>query len=209
MAKLLYIEASPRKERSASITVASEFLSAYREAHTLDTVEVVDLWHTALPRFDGGTIEAKYAVLNGQKHTPEQLKAWQAVERVARQFLSADKYLFSVPMWNFSIPYVLKHYLDVLVQPGLTFTYSAKTGYNGLVVDRPAVLVFARGGAYGAGSGAESADFQMAYLRHILAFIGLTDTRPIVIEPTMGGPQAREKAVAAALREAQRMARSF
>jgi FMN-dependent NADH-azoreductase len=65
MAKLLYIEASPRKERSASIKVAGEFMEAYRQAHPNDQVEMLDLWKKELPPFDGDVINAKYRILHG------------------------------------------------------------------------------------------------------------------------------------------------
>ncbi|HWS15585.1 MAG TPA: NAD(P)H-dependent oxidoreductase, partial [Candidatus Methylomirabilis sp.] len=63
MARLLYIEASPRKERSASIEVSKAFLEEYRKTHPGDEVDVMDLWATPLPEFDGEVIEAKYAIL--------------------------------------------------------------------------------------------------------------------------------------------------
>src|SRR5688500_6314167 len=44
MAKLLYIEASPRKLRSHSIAVAEEFLATYRAAHAQDELEKLDVW---------------------------------------------------------------------------------------------------------------------------------------------------------------------
>ena len=129
MAKLLYIEASPRKDRSRSIQVARTFLAAYQKSRPDDSIQTLDLWATSLPRFDGATIEAKYAILQGQTHTPGQAQAWKAVVDVIEQFKSADKYLFSLPMWNFGVPYIVKHYIDVLIQPGLTFSYDPKSGY--------------------------------------------------------------------------------
>src|SRR6266536_3103899 len=115
MAKLLYIESSPRKGRAASIAVAQYCLDTYRNKNPNEAVETLDLWATNLPRFDGFVLEAKYASLNGDPQTAEQSKAWQAVVKLAEHFKSADKYLFSLPMWNFSVPYVLKHYIDALV----------------------------------------------------------------------------------------------
>ena len=209
MAKLLYIESSPRKDRSASIAVARHFLDTYRKTNPKDGIETLDLWATNLPRFDGLTIEAKYAIVNGQPHTAEQAQAWKAVVTLAEHFKSADKYLLSLPMWNFGIPYTLKHYIDVLVQPGLTFSYTPSEGYKGLVTGRPAAAVYARGGAYGPGSGAENYDKQSDYLRHILGFIGLTDVKQIFVEPTLAGPDAKEKAVAMAKENAEKLARAF
>jgi len=114
MAKLLYLESSPRKDRSASIQVARELLTAYQAAHPADTVETLDLWALDLPAFDGDTINAKYAVLHGLKHTEAQAQAWGRVVEVFRRFNAAEKYVFSVPMWNFGIPYRLKHFIDVI-----------------------------------------------------------------------------------------------
>jgi FMN-dependent NADH-azoreductase len=185
MAKLLYIEASPRKQRSTSIAVAKAFLEAYREANPTHTVEVLDLWKEKLPSFDGFTIDAKYAVLHGEPHTPEQRAAWSEIEKAAAKFKAADKYLISTPMWNFSIPYVLKHYIDVLVQPGLTFSYSPAEGYKGLVVGKPIAVIYARGGAYGSGTGREGFDLQIKYVELLLQFIGFKNITSILAEPTL------------------------
>ncbi len=73
MSKLLYIESSPRGDRSSSITVARLFLDAYRAKHPGDTVETLDVWRTRLPEFDGATIEAKYTVSRGQSPSGDQL----------------------------------------------------------------------------------------------------------------------------------------
>jgi FMN-dependent NADH-azoreductase len=192
MSKLLYIQSSPRGDRSASITIAQHFIESYRAAHPGDTVETLDLWQTELPEFDGATIDAKYAVLHGQQQTPEQVQAWQVVKAVADHFKSADKYVISLPMWNFGIPYKLKHYIDVLVQAGLTFSFSPQEGYKGLVTGKPIVAIYARGGAYGPGSGAEGYDQQSGYLRQILGFVGFTEIQEIFVEPTLS---AKDKAI--------------
>jgi len=206
MAKLLHIEASPRGERSASINVAKHFIESYRAAHPGDTVETLNLWRADLPEFDGATIDAKYAVMHGQKHTPEQLQAWQTVTKIADHFKSADKYLFSLPMWNFGIPYKLKQFIDVLVQPGLAFSFSPDTGYKGLITGKPAVAVYARGGAYGPGTGMEAYDSQSTYLKQVLGFIGFTDIKDIFVEPTLASPTAKDEAIATANRRATELA---
>jgi len=197
MSTLLYVQASPRIGRSASITVAEHFLQVYRAKHPGDSVTTMDLWKTELPEFDGATIDAKYAILHGQRHSPAQAQAWQAVSDIANRFKTADKYLFSLPMWNFGIPYKLKHFIDVLVQPGLAFSFSPETGYTGLIAGKPAVVVYARGGAYGPGTGAEGYDAQSTYFRQILGFIGFKDIKEVFVEPTLASPAAKDAAVAA------------
>ncbi len=207
MAKLLYIEASPRKERSQSIRVANTFLNAYRDNFPQDQIEKLDLWETRLPRFDGDVLDAKYAILHGLPHSDEQESAWQDVEAVITRFNSADKYVFSLPMWNFGIPYKLKHYFDVITQPTYTFSYSPDEGYKGLVTGKPAALIYARGGAYPAGSEAENYDFQKRYMELILGFFGFTNLKSVVIEPTLEStPEEAEKILDRAGEQAREVA---
>src|ERR1700677_801112 len=199
MSKILHIQSSPRGDRSASITVARHFIETYKSAHPGDTVETLDLWKANLPEFDGPAMESKYAILSGQKFTPEQEQAWVKVVATADYFKSFDKYIFSLPMWNFGIPYKLKHWIDVIAQPGVAFSFSPETGYQGLVTGRPAVVVYARGGAYGPGSGGESYDAQSTYFKQVLGFIGITDVKEIFVEPTGSAkdePVAKGKAKA-------------
>jgi FMN-dependent NADH-azoreductase len=209
MAKLIHIQASPRGGRSASQAVAARFIDSYCAAHPSDLVDTLDLWQADLPEISGATLGAAYAVKHGEPHSPEQFRVWQAIVRVADHFKSADKYLLSLPMWNFSIPYKLKHYIDVLVHRGLTFSFTPEEGYKGLVTGKPLFAIYARGGAYGPGSGAESWDQQSEYIKQIFGFIGFTDIREIFVEPTETSPTSKVDAVAAANRKAAEMAVHF
>lgn len=208
MAKLLYVESSPLKSRSKSIEVASAFLNAYKEANSNDIIETIDLWEKQLPEFDGYTIEAKYQVLRGQGHDAEQAAAWASIVDVCEQFKSADKYLFSLPMWNFGIPYKLKHHIDVLVQPGQTFSFDPAVGYSGLVTGKPVAVIYARGGAYSAGE-AKGMDMQKSYLDMLLGFIGFTDIHNIVIEPTLAAQDDVLKTVESCKQSAMDIARKL
>lgn len=209
MAHVLYIEASPRKDRSHSIAVAKAFLDAYRVSHEGDTIETLDLWTMDLPAFDGAMLEAKYAIMHGQPHTPEQAEAWGRVTSMFQQFQSADKYVFSLPMWNFGIPYRLKQYIDIITQPGLAFSFSPSEGYKGLVTGKPAVVVYASGGTYSEGSGAESFDLQKPYMKLWLSFIGFTTIHALVVEGTLQGPDVAAKNQAQAIEQAKQLARAL
>jgi FMN-dependent NADH-azoreductase len=209
MAKLIHIESSPRKARSKSIEIATVFIDAYQAAHPDDTVVTMDLWEMDLPAFDGDTINAKYRILHGEEHSPAEAEAWQAVCKVFEAFNAGDKFLFSLPMWNFGIPYRLKHFIDVILQPGLSFSFSPETGYTGLVTGKPAVVIYARGGAYGPGTGLEALDHQIGYMQQILGFIGISDTRQIVYEPTLMDPEAGARSRTACLKQASEIAKTF
>ena len=210
MSRILYINASPRGERSQSKAVADAFVEAYRTARPGDTVKTIDLFETELPPFDGLALQAKYSILGGGEPTPEERKGWKAVEEAIAEFKAADKYVFAVPMWNFQIPYKLKHYFDVIVQPGYTFSFSPETGYDGLVKGRPVFVAYARGGSYAAGTEAAALDFQAPYIRQILGFMGLTDIREVMVEPTLGSdPEAARSVREAAMDKARVLAGAF
>lgn len=209
MAKLLYIEASPRKERSYSIQTAKAFLEAYKGTHPADTVEKIDLWTEDLPPFDGDIIDAKYAVIHNEKHTAAQAAAWERVKAVFGRFNAADKYLFSVPMWNLSIPYLLKHYIDVITQPGLSFSFSPEGGYIGLVTGRPAVVIYSSASDHREGSGSEALDFQKPYFESWLRLIGFTEIHRIVVSPTLGMSEQVQAVSFTALQAAVKCAKEF
>lgn len=208
MTTLLYVEASPRKERSHSIRVSEAFLGAYREANPGDRIDTLDLWDTELPRFDGDMLNAKYAIMHGQNPSAAEQAAWSQVEALFNRFGEADKYVFSVPMWNFGIPYILKHYIDVITQPGLAWSFSPETGYQGLV-SGPAVAIYSSGGEYHDGSGAEAFDMQKPAFEGWLGFIGLTDVQRLIIAGTLGDPDALAKAAEQTAAQAVKLGAAF
>ena len=104
MTTLLHVATSPRGTRSDSLHIADAFLTAYCAAHPYTTVDTLNLWSETLPVFDGDKAAAKMAVMGGVTPTGAEGTAWQAVTNVADRFTAADRYLFSVPMWNGGVP---------------------------------------------------------------------------------------------------------
>jgi FMN-dependent NADH-azoreductase len=204
MSTLLHIESSPRKRRSASLDVARAYVDAYRDAHPDHRIDVLDLWSVALPEFDGDALDAKYADLSGTPLNEAQQQAWASIRELAQRLHDADTLLFSVPLWNFSIPYKLKHFIDVVSQRGILFSFD-EHGLQGLLKDKKAVVMYARGLDYSVGSStpAHSFDFQRPYMEAWLRSVGVTDVKSIVVEKTLLGPEldhaarqaAREQAV--------------
>lgn len=211
MPRLLYIEASPRKTRSHSLKVARTFLDAYKKTHPEDEIDKLDLWSTSLPEFDGAIVDAKYRILQGEEHTQEEAEAWQKVVETFNRFNSADKYLIATPMWNFGVPYKLKHYIDIITQPGLAYTPLRGEDYAqwGLVKDKPAVVISARGGMYPPYTPLYDWDFQGRYLDRLLRFIGFDNIQQIVVEPTAMTPEDTKKQERAAIEKVNPIAPLF
>jgi FMN-dependent NADH-azoreductase len=155
-----------------------------------------------LPSFDGFTVQAKYSIMHGQRHSDEEAQAWKAVEAIIEQFKSADKYVLSTPMWNYSIPYRLKQYIDIIVQPG----YTLYVDKQDQVANKPFLAIYARGGEHAG----EPDDLQTKYIEVIFGAIGFTDIKSIIVEPTLqDGPDVTEKKVKAAIGSARKIAENF
>jgi FMN-dependent NADH-azoreductase len=204
--KLLHVVATPRGDSSHTLPIARAYLDALLQARPETEVEEVDLFTLDLPAIAGTNIRAKYMLMTGQPLDDEARDSWADIERMNRHFLAADSYLLTVPMWNFTVPYVLKYYIDCIVQPGYAFRVEP-TGVAPLVLDRRMVCITSRGSDYSPGSPYEPFDFLEPYLRAIFGFIGITDMDFVNAQPMDYGPDLRAAAVAAATASAQALAR--
>ncbi|NKZ05101.1 FMN-dependent NADH-azoreductase [Actinomadura latina] len=184
MARLLHISASPRGGASESLAIAGTFLDAYREVHG-DVADHFDLWDGTLPAFGPAGAGAKMAVFAGQDPTGEQAAAWRAARAVFERFDSYDRYLFSVPMWNSSVPYVLKQFIDVVSQPGWVFRFDPDKGYTGLLQGKKAAVVYTSA-VYGEGRPpAFGRDHQAPFLDGWLRWTGITDIGGVEFRPDL------------------------
>ncbi len=199
MTKLLHVISSPRGDNSESRALSTAFVDAYVQAHPDADVDTLDLWADPVPTFDGTRVEGKMAVFGGQEPTGVVGAAWADVVAAADRFKAADLYVFSVPMWNSGIPWILKHYIDTLTQPGLTFGVDMEKGYFGLLENKTAVTIYTSG-VYTPGIGAEwGKDFQSTYFRDWLEFCGIKDNHEIRFQPTIfpfGGPPDERRPIA-------------
>lgn len=204
--KLLHLVASPRGESSNTMTISQAFLDGLTEHHEGVEVETVDLYHHDLPAVAGLNIEAKYTLMLGQPISREHTESWAHIERAIAQFTAADAYLLTVPMWNFTIPYALKYYIDCIVQPGYVFRYDETGRPVPLVLGKKMICVTSRGGDYSPQSPLNAYDFQEPYLRAIFGFIGITDIDFINAQPMDITPQWRDAALEGAVGAARELA---
>ena len=209
MSRLLHIASSPRGAESESLQIADSFLASYRETHPDDEVETWDLWDGSLPVFGPPAAAAKMAVFAGAAPEGQQAEAWRAAEATFARFDAADRLLFSVPMWNAGVPYVLKQLIDVISQPGMVFGVDPNTGYTHLLEGRgKKAAVIYTSAVWGPPLGAEfGVDFQSTYFDDWLRWTGITDITEIRYHPTLTGDRAAERATAHS--RAREVARSF
>jgi FMN-dependent NADH-azoreductase len=208
MPHLLHIQSSPRQQRSASIEVAQAFIDAWTTQRPQTSVDTLDVWTTPLPEFDGEALGAKYAGLKGTSRSPAQVKVWADIEALGQRFHRADLIVLSVPMWNFGIPYRLKHLIDAVSQKDVLFTFDER-GLLGLLGGRKAVVVAARGVALGENFPAAEFDHQTSYLTMWARMVGITEVHTVSVEKTLFGPEADSASRAQARAEAAALAASI
>jgi FMN-dependent NADH-azoreductase len=206
MTHLVYIEASPMQAASTSITVAAAWLEAYRQAHPDDTLDTINVWDIDLPPFDANMIAAKFAVLRAQNATAPQQALWARAVAVSQRFNAADRYLFSLPMWNFGIPYRLKHFIDVVTLPGQNWSWSRQAGYQALLPGKSATLVYSSAGPYPLQPDEDDSDFQKPYMRRWLRFLDIAVAAEISAAPTLVPPEALAATKAGAVQRARVLA---
>lgn len=171
--RVLQVLSSPRRGDSESGRVADALVERYAEMHPGAEVDRLDLWAEPLPAFDGTAVTAKMAVIGGGRPPSEARAAWDAVEAAARRLLAADRVVLAAPVWNGGVPWVLKHWIDTVTQPGLLFRFDPDSGYHGLAGGRRAVVV-AASSVYAHGRPpAFGRDFHLSYLTDWLTFVGI------------------------------------
>jgi FMN-dependent NADH-azoreductase len=206
MTTLLDVFATPRHARSRTQKVREAFLDGYRQKHPGFVHVPIDLAavHAELPVFDEWDIEAKFEMAYGEGKLDEvAAKRWDTLVRYTDQLHACDTLVVSTPMWNFSVPWMLKRWIDTVVQGRLTFEF-ADGQFKGLLAGRRAVILTTRDGAYGPNTLHAGLDFEVPYLKTVLGFMGFSPIDVVIGEPmTMAGPQEGAKALEAAMLEAR------
>ena len=180
MPTLLHLEVSPLGENSVSRQVSAEFIRSWTAAHPGGAIISRDLSTDPVPHLDAETIFAGY--------TPEgDRPASMAAKHDARmalvqEILGVDEILISTPMWNWSLPSVLKAYFDQLVVPGVLDA----SGARGLA-SKKVTFVVAQGGSYAPGTPREGWDYLTGYLTHFATVLGASDVEIVLAELTFAG----------------------
>jgi len=188
--RLLHIVGSPRAERSRSEAIANHLISQLEDME----VERLELWRKTLPELDGAMIESRYRLIHGQEVEPQFLPVWNELRAMVDHLLTFDLWLFSTPMWNFGLPYKLKHYVDCIIQPTMAFTNDAEGKLTLHGAGRTAILIGAGALDIRPESALSHLDYQLAHLAECLQFyFGLDRVHCVRVTPTFGSPEDVEQ----------------
>ena len=180
--KLLHLDSSALGTGSVTRELTAAIVARWQDKLPHLQVEYRDLDADPLPHLTGRSL--------GQSDPAEAADA----ARTMASFLAADVLVIGAPMYNFSIPSTLKAWIDRIAVAGKTFRYT-ENGPEGLAGGKKVIIASGRGGIH---TGASS-DFQEAYLRQVLGFLGVTDIEFVRAEGVAYSPQHRTDAIAGAL----------
>lgn len=83
--------------------------------------------------------------------TTEIIRSWQTTNKdtqalkLLTQFEEADQYIFIYPTWNWTVPAIVKAYMDLILISGRTFGYDHRGKSHGFLQNKQAVLISTTG----------------------------------------------------------------
>jgi FMN-dependent NADH-azoreductase len=190
MQHILAINSSVAGEGSASRLLVEETVDRLRAAARGASVTWRDVGASPVPHLTPATL----AGVRGEPATAAELATRALSDALIAELRAADTIVMGVPMYNFSVPTGLRAWFDHVLRAGETFRYSS-AGPEGLLGGKRVIVIEARGGYYSEGP-AQAFDFQEPYLRHLFAFVGITDVEFVRVEKMGFGPEAQTAAVA-------------
>jgi FMN-dependent NADH-azoreductase len=181
--RLLDIQSSPRGESSDSIALTKSFIVACKSKSNPIVVDTLNVWQERLPDLDYEAIGAKYKAVKHETMTEAESNIWDRIQSLIRRFQSADRIVIGTPMWNFGLPYKLKHLIDLVAQRNYLFAYDGKQ-YGPILNVEKAVVVYTRGSRFLEGSPIPPSrfDHQATYLDFWLQLIGVRDLWTVIVD---------------------------
>jgi FMN-dependent NADH-azoreductase len=205
MNNILLLIGGSRGAKSYSQQVAYDVVEELKSRWPGAILKVRDLAKDPLPHV--GDAFASGRLLPPEKRSPAEAEALAVSDAMVDELEAADVVVLAVPMHNFGLPSALKAWIDHVVRPGRTFSYSA-AGPQGLLKGKQVIVVASSGGVYSQGP-MKQFDFQEPYLRSVLGFIGITDVRVVRVEGVALGDEAIKRAIASAKVQSEEIVREI
>jgi FMN-dependent NADH-azoreductase len=171
MKKILNIIASPRGAASFSNRLGQAIADKIIAENAGSTLRIRNLNETPYPHVEAAHLAAFFTP--EENLTKENREAIKHSDEAVKELFDADVIIISTPMWNFSIPSVLKAWIDHIARAGLTFSYG-EAGPVGLLTGKKIYIALASGGIYTEGP-TQGLNFAEPYLKSFLGFLGMTD----------------------------------
>jgi FMN-dependent NADH-azoreductase len=141
--QILHLDASHRREGSVSRALSAALIAELTARYPAAAV-VRRVLAAGTPLVDDAWINANDTPED--QRMPEQADALAASDAMVAELRDSDLWVIGTPVYNFSLPPVLKAWVDQICRARVTFAYSEQ-GPRGLLADRKVFLAIASGGS--------------------------------------------------------------
>jgi len=172
--------------QGVSTQLSDTLVARLRQINPAVQVTTRDFATQAVPHLDGPRLRALSTA--AEARTAEQQQMVDYADGLIAELQQADVLVIAAPMYNFTIPSMLKSWIDHVARAGVSFKYT-ETGPQGLLGGKKIYLVATSGGVHEAGI----SDYVRPYLRTALGLLGLDDIEIISASGLNLGEEARAK----------------
>lgn len=172
---VLHICANPKPTgESISKQLATRFFAKLVEINPDIDITNVDLYQDPPPYLSYEAIRGFWypIYIKGYMATREDENAMTYAREQGALFTAADVLVLTMPMWNYTIPAILKAWMDQVLTPGSSFTLSKDRGIQPLHRIRRLIMLVSSGGVYQEG---DPRDALTRQVEHTFSWIGIKD----------------------------------
>ncbi|WP_409367149.1 FMN-dependent NADH-azoreductase [Lysinibacillus sp. 38-6] len=172
-------------------------------------VSTFDVYAEDMPYFGQDLFNAFGKVQNGEELSDIESRILAAKQKAMDAFTAADVVVFAFPLWNLTIPATLQTFIDYVYQAGFTFKYDENGQLVGLMGDKKAVILNARGGYYSAPE-AQPLEMSVNYIKNVVGGVfGMEVIEEVIIEGHNATPDKAEEIIANGLEAVKKVAKSL
>jgi len=172
-------------------------------------VTTFDVYAEDMPYFGQDLFNAFGKVQNGEELSDIESRILAAKQKAMDAFTAADVVVFAFPLWNLTIPATLQTFIDYVYQAGFTFKYDENGQLVGLMGDKKAVILNARGGYYSAPE-AQPLEMSVNYIKNVVGGVfGMEVIEEVIIEGHNATPDKAEEIIANGLEAVKKVAKSL
>ena len=179
---VLHVCANPKPtEESVSKQLAAAFFGKLIELRPDVELVNTDLYEEKPPYYSYELYKRAWYPVFDESYEPSKAEemAINYASKQAEAFNAADVLVLTMPMWNFSVPAIMKAWMDQILCPGLTFSISKEEGIKPLHKVKSVVLLVSSGGVYKEG---DERDALSRQVRHAFGFVGIDDIEVVWAE---------------------------
>src|SRR5919108_1854563 len=204
--KTLIVKYIPRNEQSNT----KKLLDTFRDEISIsDDIEELDLLDDVPDMLlDNNLLAHINRNVLGQELLPDEEKLLSKMDRMAAQLKSADIVVVAFPMYNFSMPAIVKAWFDSVIQRGITFGERKDSHMVISNAGKKALTLISSGGVYSNESSSRR-EHALSLSNLEFQYMGYSDVRGILAEGMAMREEVKQTSLDKSMRQVRAIAREW